>query len=283
VGAVLLIGYIAWARRRPEPAVELRLLRRAQSALAVGLCVLATVAMVGVLFLLPVLVQSVQGHGAVASGLVLLPQGVVMGLSTALGRRLTSAWLRPAIVAGFTAIGATSLLLLLTTVDTPLWMTAVIMAGRGFGVGLVIQPLLTGMLAGLPNRDLTHANTLFNVGQRIGGSVGVSLLATIFSVRVSDHVLSALGIRVAGVHVTSLDEVPAPLRPLVQQAAVSAFHETIWVATAAAVLGVLGALFVRPAVRTASLDADGVVAGRQLQQGQRDRREEDRREYAAGD
>jgi EmrB/QacA subfamily drug resistance transporter len=247
VGAVLLAGYVAWAWRRDSPAVDLRLLRRAQSALAVGLCVLATVAMVGVLFLLPVLVQSVQGHSALASGIVLFPQGIVMGLSTALGRRVRGARLRSAIAIGFAAIGATSLLLLLTTVDTPLWVTGLIMAGRGFGVGLVIQPLLTGMVAGLPGRDLVHANTLFNVGQRIGGSVGVSLLATLFSVRLTDHVLHALGITTpaGGAHTGSLADVPAALRPLVMHAAVAAFHDTLWVATAAALVGVVGALFVR--------------------------------------
>jgi EmrB/QacA subfamily drug resistance transporter len=264
VGAGLLIAYLAWARRRDEPALELRLLRRFQSALAVGLCVLATVAMFGVLFLLPVLVQSVQGHGALSSGLVLFPQGIVMGLSTAIGRKLGGAWLRPAIIAGFAAIGATSLLLLLTKVDTPLWITALIMALRGFGVGLVIQPLLTGLLSGLPQRELTHANTLFNVGQRIGGSVGVSLLATLFSIRLTDHVLAALGLTapVSGVHAGSLADVPAALRPVVTSAAVTAFHEATLVATAAAALGALGAIFVRP--QPVATEPQAVGAGSQV-------------------
>jgi EmrB/QacA subfamily drug resistance transporter len=194
-GLVLVAGYTGWALRRPHPAVDLRLLRRGQSGLAVWLCVLTSVALFSVLFLLPILVQDLQRHGALASGLVLLPQGIVMGLSTRLGQRLGAS--RAGVVAGLAAVVVTTALLLLVTVDTPLWITALILAGRGLGLGLVIQPLLTGLVEGLPPVELADANTLFNVGQRLGGSVGVSLLATYFSLRAT-----ARGSALAGFHDT---------------------------------------------------------------------------------
>jgi EmrB/QacA subfamily drug resistance transporter len=209
-GLVLVAGYTGWALRRPHPAVDLRLLRRGQSALAVWLCVLTSVALFSVLFLLPILVQDLQRHGALASGLVLLPQGIVMGLSTRLGGS------RVGILLGLAAIVATTALLLLVTVDTPPWITALILAGRGLGLGLVIQPLLTGLVEGLPPAELADANTLFNVGQRLGGSVGVSLLATYFS-----------------------------LRAAARGSALAAFHDTIAIAVGVAVVALLFALLLR--------------------------------------
>jgi EmrB/QacA subfamily drug resistance transporter len=249
-GLILILLYARWAAGRREPAVDLRLLRSGRSALTVVLCVLASVALFGVLFLLPILVQNIQGHGALASGLVLLPQGVVMGLSTKVGRDFTGTRLRWGIVAGFAAIVATSALLVLVSAATPLWLLALIMAGRGFGIGLVIQPLLTGLLAGLRPRELAHANTLFNVGQRLGGSIGVSLLATLFSLRVADHLEAVLGPRAAGFSAAggSLADVPATLRPTVTLAALAGFRDTIWAAVLVAVIGLLGALLLpRPA------------------------------------
>jgi EmrB/QacA subfamily drug resistance transporter len=246
-GVVLLAGYVVWALRRREPAVDLRLLRAGRSSLAMGLCVIASVAMFGVLFLLPVFVQTIQGHGALDSGLVLLPQGVVMGLSTALARNLTGARMKWGITFGFAAVALTSLLLVLTTVDTPLWIVAAVMAGRGLGVGLIIQPLLQDMLGGLPERDMAHANTLFQVGQRLGGSLGVSLLATLFSVQVTTHLQAVLGPAASaiGTHGGSLADAPAPIRPAVTAAALAGFHDTIWAAAGIAALGVIGALLVR--------------------------------------
>ncbi|HKT02766.1 MAG TPA: DHA2 family efflux MFS transporter permease subunit [Rugosimonospora sp.] len=223
-GLLLLTGYGLWAHRRAYPAVELRLLRRVQPALAVLLCTLTSVAMYGVLFLIPVLVQEIQRHGALASGLVLLPQGIVMGLSTKLGGWLGDrGWRRAGILGGLAAVGATTGLLFLTTVHTPLWILTAVMAARGLGIGLVIQPLLTPMLAGQPAAQLADANTLFNVGQRLGGSVGVSLLATYFGQRLAAGLAAG---RAGG-------------------AALSAFHDTVVVAAGVAVLGLVCALFLR--------------------------------------
>jgi hypothetical protein len=94
-------------------------------------------------------------------------------------------------------------------------MTSLVMAGRGLGIGLVIQPLLTPMLAGLSPAQLADANALFNVGQRLGGSMGVSLLATLFAQR------------------------------LLAGDALAAFHETILVAVGVALVGLACALLLR--------------------------------------
>jgi EmrB/QacA subfamily drug resistance transporter len=266
VGVLLLIGYGWWARGRPHPAVDLRLLRRAQSALAVWLCTITAVAMFSVLFLLPVLLQDIQGHGPLASGLVLLPQGLVMGLSTRYGMTLGErGGLRRGIIVGLVAVGVTTALLLLVTIHTPLWIVSVIMAGRGLGIGLVIQPLLLAMVAGLPANQLADANTLFNVGQRLGGSIGVGLLATFFTMRVTARVKEAFGPAAGrlGTSVTGgLAGAPPSVRPRLADAAVAGFHDTIWVGVGIAAVGVLCALF----LRTASL-----TGGRGVEDGATDR------------
>lgn len=135
VGGVVLLGAYGLSARTANRPWTCACFRRGQSALSMGLCVLASVAMFGVLFLLPVLVQNLQAHGALASGLVLLPQGIVMGLSAGLGRNLAGARLRAGIVAGFVAVAATSLLLVLVTVDTPYGSSHSSWRGAGSGWG----------------------------------------------------------------------------------------------------------------------------------------------------
>src|SRR5262245_20217296 len=87
---VLLFGYVGWALRRPQPAVDLALLRHGQSALALALSVVSSVVAFAAVFLLPVFAQSVQHHSAFATGLALLPQGIITGLGTVLGQRLAT-------------------------------------------------------------------------------------------------------------------------------------------------------------------------------------------------
>jgi EmrB/QacA subfamily drug resistance transporter len=87
-GAVLTGVYIPWSFRRSHPAVDLRLLRQSQTALAVGLSSLASVVMFVMLFLIPVFLESVQGMSPLQAGLALLPQGLVTGVGTVLGEKL---------------------------------------------------------------------------------------------------------------------------------------------------------------------------------------------------
>ena len=74
-GTVLLGVYGIWALRRPDPAVDLRLLRKGQTALALVIITIASTVLFAMLFLLPVFIESIQGASATITGLTLLPQG----------------------------------------------------------------------------------------------------------------------------------------------------------------------------------------------------------------
>jgi EmrB/QacA subfamily drug resistance transporter len=183
-GLIMLAAYTGWARRRQQPAVDLTLLRHGQSALALTLSVLSSVVAFAAVFLLPVFTQTVQHHTALATGLALLPQGIITGLGTALGQRLaTRINVRTLATAGFVVLAATSASLLLLTTTTPLWVTATILSGRAIAIGFSITPLLFAMLKPLTDTQLADGNTVFNIAQRLGGSLGVSMLASLFAAR----------------------------------------------------------------------------------------------------
>lgn len=178
-GLALLGGYLGWASRRRQPAVDLALLRHRQSRLALLLSVVSSVVAYAAVFLLPIFTQTVQGHSTLATGLALLPQGLITGVGTALGQRLANTIsVRTLVTSGFLVLAATSAGLLLLTAETPLWVTAVILSGRAVAIGFGITPLLFAMLGPLGDDQLADGNTVFNIAQRLGGALGVSLLST---------------------------------------------------------------------------------------------------------
>lgn len=180
VGVLLLASYVRWAARREAPAVRLDVVRGGQSVLALGLQVLASVIAFGTVFLMPVFTQQVQGHSPLATGLALLPQGIVMGLGTALGQRMSARLpLRSLVTLGFAVLAASSAVMLLLTPGTPLWATAIMLCGRALAAGFVTTPLLAAFLSPLAERELADGNTLYNITQRLGGAVGVSVLGSI--------------------------------------------------------------------------------------------------------
>jgi hypothetical protein len=65
----------------------------------------------------------------------------------------------------------------------PLWVTALILSGRAAAIGFGITPLLSVMLSPLADAQLADGNTLFNIAQRLGGSIGVGVLGSLLAAR----------------------------------------------------------------------------------------------------
>lgn len=264
-GGVLLLVYVAWAWRHPHLAVSLTLLQHPQTALAIGLSALASIVMFAVLILLPIFMEDLQGLSPLTAGLVLFPQGVVTGLGTALGNQLAPRYgVRRSVVAGMAILTVSTASLLLVTLATPAWLTALLLCGRGLAIGLAIQPLITTMLGGLSPADAADANTVFNVAQRTGASIGIALLATFFQLREQlriGQVLHQFGIAATRVKLgaaSGRSGLPPMVRDRLAQAAVAGFHDTVLLLVALSGLGVLGALVLRPASFQSDASDDGV-------------------------
>jgi EmrB/QacA subfamily drug resistance transporter len=187
-GVTLLAGYVAWSGRAEQPALDLSLAHGRESVLALTLCATASVVTFAVVFLLPVFVQSAQGHSALATGLAMLPQGIITGLSTTLGRRaLRLISLRTTVLSGFALLTTASAGLLLVSSRTPLTATAALLAVRSVSIGLVISPLLAVLTGKLSAARLADGSTLFSIWQRIAGSLGVGLIASTFAAQAVRH------------------------------------------------------------------------------------------------
>jgi hypothetical protein len=229
-GVLLVAAYVAWARRSPHPAVNVRLLWDRLVATTVVLSVLVSVVSFAAMFLLPVFMQTVQGYSALQAGLAMLPQGIVMGVGMILGQSVASSGrLRLGAIAGAATLAVATSAMLVIDATTPGWVTALVLCGRGLAFGLATQPLLVTMMGRLHGPDVADGSTLFNVVQRVAGSFGIGLLATLFAQRVHE--------RVAAVALRS----PVGLR----DGAVAGFHDVVWALVAVSALGVLVALLVR--------------------------------------
>jgi EmrB/QacA subfamily drug resistance transporter len=214
VGGTLLVAYAIWGLRVAHPAVDLTLLRHGRSALALGLSVVSSVVAFAAVFLLPVFTQTVQHHSAFATGLALLPQGLIAGVGTALGQRLGERiGVRMLVCGGFAALAVASAGLLLLTPSTPLWVTAAILSGRAAAIGLGITPLLAVILEPLGDDRIADGNTLFNIAQRLGGSLGVGVLGSLLAARAA-RVGPIAGFHQIGVILTMLALVAAALSTL---------------------------------------------------------------------
>jgi EmrB/QacA subfamily drug resistance transporter len=226
-GVILLAGYVIWARNRAHPALRLTLVQNAQAGLALALSSLAGVVLFAVLFLIPVFLQTVQHLSAFDAGLVLLPQGAVMGVGMALTHGLVQRGLiRQTTIAGMVVLTVTTATMLVIDSHTSVWLIAVILSGRGLALGLIVQPLLARMLDRIKADELADANTLFNVSERLSGSFGIALLASLFAV-IGFHEVVVILTLLAGIGILGSLFVANPHRAAESEVANLEAHETV--------------------------------------------------------
>jgi EmrB/QacA subfamily drug resistance transporter len=188
LGVVLIAAFVWRALRIPAPLLDMRLYAdRAFAAASVTTFCLGA-ALFGAMILMPLYFQTVRGESAVATGLLLMPQGIGAAIAMRMSARATERW-----GGGLTALGG-GLVTVVATVPfvligggTSYWLIGAAMVFRGFGIGMSMMPSMTAAFAVLRPDQISHASPQLNVLQRVGGSMGTAIL----SVVLGNHLASA--------------------------------------------------------------------------------------------
>ena len=130
-----------------------------------------------VMFYIPLFLQNIQGLGALDAGLVLLPQGLVMGVlmpfAGQLYDRFGARWLA---IIGLALTGSGILMLSSINVDIPrgeLILGTVVMAA---GLGLAMMPIMTGGLSSLPSEFSGAGSAINTLAQRVSSALGLAVI-----------------------------------------------------------------------------------------------------------
>ena len=187
-GAALLIACIIVELRVADPVIDVRLFRIYSFTIA-NLLQWATVAVLfGSLFLVPVFFERVEGLSALSTGEILIFQGLAMAVGIALaGKFYNKIGPRPLAVIGsalvaLSMLGFTRLQVTTTGADVQLWLIM-----RGFGLGLVGQPLQTLAVSVVSNQQMAKASSLINSTKIVFGAVGVAAFTTYLTQQAATH------------------------------------------------------------------------------------------------
>ncbi|GAA4938613.1 EmrB/QacA subfamily drug resistance transporter [Actinomycetospora succinea] len=140
----------------------------------------------GVLFYIPQSLQLNQGLGAFETGLLLLPQALVMAVIMPLAGqiydRVGARW--PA-VAGLIITAWGTWMLRDLTIDTSHGDLAWILGFRAAGIGLAMMPIMTGGLSALPPHRVDGASAFNTVVQRSSSAIGLAAMTALMTAQQS--------------------------------------------------------------------------------------------------
>ncbi|MFC4587313.1 DHA2 family efflux MFS transporter permease subunit [Sphaerisporangium corydalis] len=181
-GLVLLAAFVTVEARSRAPMMDLGLFRKRVFLWGSIGATFVSLAMTGVLFVVPQYLQAVLGFDAFGTGIRVVPMvaGLMAG-GLAGERLLRPVGLRGMMTAGLLLLAAGLGMGALTGVSDGYGWAAAWLAVTGAGVGMAMVPAMDGVLATLPeDRAGSGSGTLQTVRQ-VGGAVGVAGVGSVLS------------------------------------------------------------------------------------------------------
>lgn len=173
-------------QKKDHALLDLRTFSYRPFTLSLSLMILAMVALFGVIILLPMYLQNVRGLDTLATGLMLLPGGLLMGLlAPFVGRLFDKVGPRPLVIPG--AVILTLVLFgysRLLGAETAIGMIIALHLAMSLALSLIFTPAFTTALNPLPHSLHSHGSAVLSTLQQLGGAAGTALLVGVLASRI---------------------------------------------------------------------------------------------------
>ncbi|MGW5230797.1 MDR family MFS transporter [Streptomyces nodosus] len=255
VTVVAFVAFVFVERRAAEPIMPLSVFANRDFSLAGALSFIVGFALFGGVTFLPQFQQFVQGSSATNSGLLLMPMMLSsMVLSLAGGAvisRTGNYRLWP--IAGSVLMAAGLALFATMDIGTSRTVTSLYMVVLGAGMGCLMQTTMLIAQNNAPLKDMGAATGAATFLRNMGGSLGVSLLGSIYATTLTDSVASHGGVAagsggsgsVSQMTPEILKSLPEAVRRVFQQAVTDGVSAVFTWGAVVAVVGLLIALMIR--------------------------------------
>jgi EmrB/QacA subfamily drug resistance transporter len=196
-GVALGVAFALWQGRAAHPLLPPRVVLDRNRGGAYLSMLIGTAGLFGIFLFLTYYLQQTLGYSPLLTGVVFLPMsaGLIVAANLSTIVLMPRFGPKPLIASGMlAAAGGTAWLAQLSphTGYATGVLGPIILAG--IGLGMVIAPVINTGTFGVAPQDAGVASATVTVGQMLGGSVGTSLLNTIFAGAVASYIAAHLAV-----------------------------------------------------------------------------------------
>ena len=221
-------------RRGQEPLLDLRRFRDRTFGLSVLTQVFVMFVRFGILFLLPIYLQTLHHETPLQAGAIQGTQALAtLAILPIAGRLADRMGPRVIVIAGLLLLAATAALMRVLTLNTPIWMIVgmLILLGCAYGLAQQIPVAAMSRIEKEEHKEVANGSTLFTVIQSTAAPLGVAMLSSFVSVRSQQY----------GMHL-SMQGLRGELLQL--QSSLLAMHEAFLISSLLTVMALLAMCFV---------------------------------------
>jgi EmrB/QacA subfamily drug resistance transporter len=188
VAAALLASFLVNETRVERPLVVLRLFADRNRALVYGVMMMLPAGMFGVFYFSTQYLQTYLDYSPLKTGFAFLPMAGPLFLAARLAPRLLARFGAKRVAATGTGLSLLGVLWLTQLSASDGYARGIMpsLILMGVGMGWTMMPLNTFILSGVEPKDAGSASGLLQTMQQIGGTLGLSVLVTVFGT-VSRH------------------------------------------------------------------------------------------------
>ncbi|MCW2971495.1 MAG: transporter [Solirubrobacterales bacterium] len=202
IAVVLIAAFVVIERRQRDPLMPLRIFSNRSLAASDATMLVVAAALFGVFFFCTLYLQQVLGFSALKTGVAYLPLTLTLVGASALASRFVDRFTpKPVLVVGL-LISTAGFLLLTRIVGHGDYASHVLPAlvALGVGLGLSFVPITIAATNGVGAADSGLASGLLNSTQQVGGSLGLAILSSISTTRVTSALHGGLSQSLALTH-----------------------------------------------------------------------------------
>jgi DHA2 family lincomycin resistance protein-like MFS transporter len=192
LGGIALILLIATQLKSKQPMLDFRVFRYPMFSIAVILVLIVMMTMFSTLLLLPIYMQGAMLLTAFASGLVLLPGGVLNGLfSPVAGKLFDKFGPRKLIIPGCLLLIGVMYGFTRVTLETNVSVIILLHCVMMIAISLIMMPVQTNAMNGLAPHHYPHGTALFNTLQQVAGAIGMAFFMSILESKQKEYLETA--------------------------------------------------------------------------------------------
>lgn len=175
-GAILsLYLFIRGSRRNDQPLLDLTVFRSANFVYSAIIVIIRSIGLFGGMFFLPFLLQGLLGYTTIQSGLLMLPNALMMLVARPYaGRKADQGLIRNISVLGILLLALSMYLFARIDVGASVLFILLPMIIRGLGISFLVAPVSTALLNAVTRDQTSTATSLNSLLQQLGGSIGIA-------------------------------------------------------------------------------------------------------------
>jgi EmrB/QacA subfamily drug resistance transporter len=192
---VLLAAFLSIETRTRQPITPLHMFRNRNRAGTYAIMLGLAAALFGMFFFLTLFVQEVLGYSPLKAGLAFLPvSAVIIVAAQVVARLLPVVGPKRFMMAG-SLLATIGLAWLSRITVTTGYLDGLLgpMLVFGLGMGFLFVPLTLTAVSGVSREETGAASSLLNAMQQVGGSLGLSILVTVFGTASRNEATAQVG------------------------------------------------------------------------------------------